>query len=595
MWRREHHNSETDDNQPLPRVRYSANMEARLVRTSLRQTETMFESKKMSTRKKKKQRSTTSSTNKISSFVGSESLLTRCVPPGALASVLFSLSLSLSARKKKRKTMSRERSQFVHCVLSWEGNGALSTRTKDGMRRSNRRTPRSPRRSLRYCRARRPLDLNEECRTIKLACKYHSEYAPYENISRTDRETKKGQAVREENGDASSKTVDAVVDTLKRRRAEKESLEKSQAIVAYEEKRDQSKVNEMFIPKTQAHALALRKRNAVQKPKWHPKWKLMRVVSGHLGWVRSVAVEPGNEWFATGSGDRTIKIWNLASGQLKLTLTGHIHSVRGLAVSPRHPYLFSAGEDKQVMCWDLESNKVIRHYHGHLSGVWCVDIHPTLDLLVTGGRDSVARVWDMRTKHQIMALGGHKSTVATVLTQTSDPQVVTGSMDKTIRLWDIRKGVATMTLTHHKKGIRSLVGHPTQFCMASGAADNIKKWRFPKGSLMKNFSGHNAIVNSLSVNEDDVLVSCADDGSMKFWDWNTGYNFQTLRTAAQPGSLDSERAIYASTFDKSGSRLITCEADKTIKFWKEDEASTEESDPIDMAQWTADSKKRKRH
>ena len=50
-------------------------------------------------------------------------------------------------------------------------------------------------------------------------------------------------------------------------------------------------------------------------------WKLYRVISGHLGWVRSVTVDPSNEWFATGSADRTIKIWDLASGQLKLTLT----------------------------------------------------------------------------------------------------------------------------------------------------------------------------------------------------------------------------------------------------------------------------------
>jgi pleiotropic regulator 1 len=72
----------------------------------------------------------------------------------------------------------------------------------------------------------------------------------------------------------------------------------------------------------------------------------MRVISGHLGWVRSVAVEPGNKWFATGAGDRVIKIWDLASGELKLSLTGHISTVRGLAVSGRHPYLFSCGEDK---------------------------------------------------------------------------------------------------------------------------------------------------------------------------------------------------------------------------------------------------------
>lgn len=49
---------------------------------------------------------------------------------------------------------------------------------------------------------------------------------------------------------------------------------------------------------------------------------MCRVISGHLGWVRCVAVEPGNEWFATGAADRVIKIWDLASGRLKLSLTG---------------------------------------------------------------------------------------------------------------------------------------------------------------------------------------------------------------------------------------------------------------------------------
>lgn len=138
--------------------------------------------------------------------------------------------------------------------------------------------------------------------------------------------------------------------------------------------------------------------NSQPRPEWHKPWKLHKVISGHLGWVRSMAVEPENKWFVSGSGDRTIKVWDLASGQLRLTLTGHISTVRGLAVSPRHPYLFSCGEDKMVKCWDLETNKVIRHYHGHLSGVYCLSLHPTLDVLVTGGRDGVARVWDMRTR-----------------------------------------------------------------------------------------------------------------------------------------------------------------------------------------------------
>lgn len=167
------------------------------------------------------------------------------------------------------------------------------------------------------------------------------------------------------------------------------------------------------------------------RPDWHAPWKLGAVVSAHLGWVRAIAFDPSNEWFVTGSADRTIKVWDLAKASagadkaLKLTLTGHINCIRGLAVSPRHPYLFSAAEDKKVMCWDLEYNRVVRHYHGHLSGVHCLALHPTLDILVTGGRDSVARVWDMRTKKQIHALGGHSNAVGTLATNAVDPQVTT--------------------------------------------------------------------------------------------------------------------------------------------------------------------------
>lgn len=106
-----------------------------------------------------------------------------------------------------------------------------------------------------------------------------------------------------------------------------------------------------------SQALTLHKTTRTIKPTFHAPWKLTRVISGHLGWVRSVAVEPGNKWFATGAGDRVIKIWDLASGELKLSLTGHISTVRGLAVSSRHPYLFSCAEDKvSVLCHQSTAN-----------------------------------------------------------------------------------------------------------------------------------------------------------------------------------------------------------------------------------------------
>jgi pleiotropic regulator 1 len=237
-----------------------------------------------------------------------------------------------------------------------------------------------------------------------------------------------------------------------------------------------------------ALVVARRKPADAPEPDWHAPWKLQSVVSSHLGWVRAVAFDPGNEWFVTGSNDRTIKVWDLAKccvgapDGLKLTLTGHIHSVRGLAISHRHPYMFSAGEDKKVMCWDLEYNRVIRQYHGHLSAVFTLKLHPTLDVLVTAGRDSAARVWDIRTKQQVHVLASHTDAVGALAVNATDPQIITGSHDCTIKLWDLAAGKVMTTLTHHKKAIRAIAVHDQdEFSFVSAAADNLKKWQVMNG------------------------------------------------------------------------------------------------------------------
>ncbi|XP_013686814.1 protein pleiotropic regulatory locus 1 isoform X2 [Brassica napus] len=320
------------------------------------------------------------------------------------------------------------------------------------------------------------------------------------------------------------------------------------------------------------------------RPEWHAPWKYYRVIQGgHLGWVRSVAFDSSNDWFCTGSADRTIKVWDVASGVLKHTLTGHIGQVRGLAVSNQHSYIFSAGDDKQVKCWDLEQNKVIRSYHGHLSGVYCLALQPTLDVVLTGGRDSVCRVWDIRTKVQTFALSGHDKDVCSVFTRPTDPQVVTGSHDSTIKFWDLRYGRTMATLTNHKKAVRAMALHPKENAFVSASADNIKKFSLPKGEFRHNMlSQQRATINAVAVNEDGVMVTGGDNGSLWFWDWKSGHSFQQAETIVQPGSLESEAGIYAACYDQTGSRLVTCEADKTIKMWKEDENATPETHPLNF-------------
>lgn len=292
-------------------------------------------------------------------------------------------------------------------------------------------------------------------------------------------------------------------------------------------------------------------------------------------------------------------------------MTGHTNTVRSVKVSTLSPYLYSAGEDRRVKCWDLEQNKVIRDYHGHLSGVYSVDAHPNQQILVSAGRDCCLRIWDVRTKSQISVIEGHSNTISQVIMQSNEPQIISSSHDSTIRFLDLRNLKTLKVLTNHKKAVRSIC--LTELCdnsidndlnqhknLVSGGCDNIKFWDMQydgefkhnmkdslenihemnsneynknridyKNIVNKLGEDENKVVNTLTINKDNIMVAGLDSGFLRFWDLDSGYNFQNIQVIPQPGSLESESSIFGAKFDLSSTRLITTECDKTIKMWKE--------------------------
>ena len=315
-------------------------------------------------------------------------------------------------------------------------------------------------------------------------------------------------------------------------------------------------------------AVRLKKPLLKPKAKNHKKWKLKKVLVGHMGWVRCLAIDPSNEYFVSGSTDSTIKFWDLATGALKVTLTGHVSTIRALAISKTFTYLFSASEDKSVRCWDLTTNKCIRKYHGHLAGAYSLSLHPSQPLLATGGRDAAIRLWDIRTRHEVFCFEGHEDAVNAVILQNDEPQLYSGSADSTIKLWDIRTGTKIKGLTQHYKGVRAMAGHSIEYSFASGGGDGMKVWKFPDGEFMRNIE-LKGIINSMDISPEDVLVAGLDNGSIGLFDWSSGDMFQMIKSTPQPGSLEAEAGIFDTKFDLSGLRLLSAECDKTIKIWEQ--------------------------
>lgn len=343
-------------------------------------------------------------------------------------------------------------------------------------------------------------------------------------------------------------------------------FKKENSIVNMEEDLSSLPLKEI-LNKTQEN---LKKDIKVNKVKVYNKWKLYRIINGHEGWVRCVDVEPLNDWFVTGSSDRMLKFWELANGKLKHSLTGHIGTIRSVKVGHNSPYAFSCGEDAKIKCWDLNKNQELLNYHGHISGVYTLSLHLNQNIIASGGRDAVVRIWDIRTKKHIAALEGHNGIISSVVCNVLDPQIISSSQDATVRFYDLRNLKTEKVLTYHKKGIRTMCLHPFEQILYSGGSDKIKQFNLPSGDFVKNFEGkENAVLNSLSINTNGVLVGGYDNGNLTFWDSKNYEEIQTIKLEPEEGSIESEAAILCSEFDKSSSRLITGGCDKTIRMWKE--------------------------
>lgn len=298
-------------------------------------------------------------------------------------------------------------------------------------------------------------------------------------------------------------------------------------------------------------------------------WGVYRVISGHTGWTRCVSFDASNRFFATGSSDRTIKVWDSGSGRLRVTLTGHISGVRRVQMGVKQMYMYSVGEDKTVKCWDMERNTVIRNYHGHLSGVYALGLLEHVGCVVTGGRDSSVRVWDVRTRGCVYVWGGHRDCVNDVETFVTEPQIVSASSDGCVRMWDMTAGRCRAVLTRHKRGVRGLCKSLTGGMFLSAGGDRVRKWGVD-GAYVGCMEGE-GIVNAVCVNEDGVVVGAGDDGRVRFWTWDSGALERCVEVCVQPGSLACENGVLGCAFDRSGGRVVTVGVDKSIRMWRERE------------------------
>ncbi|KAI8336638.1 hypothetical protein BC941DRAFT_461508 [Chlamydoabsidia padenii] len=311
---------------------------------------------------------------------------------------------------------------------------------------------------------------------------------------------------------------------------------------------------------------------------WRNNKYTVRTLAGHTDGVMCVQFCDSSNIVITGGYDKTIRIFNMETGELIRSLKGHTRCIRALQFDETK--LVSGSMDATVKIWDRHTGECIRTLEGHTGGV--LSLHFDCRLMVSGSTDHTIRVWNFQAG-ECSTLTGHTEWVNSVRLCPQN-QLVSGSDDSTVRLWDLQTRTCLREFKGHVGQVQIALPSPKGFthrllgeeviidtnqrrtngfrpgCDTTRTSLNNPIMTAAAAAAANETSRKSTTDKSAALSDAPIILSASLDNTVKIWNMETGACVRTL--------FGHVEGVWGLAYDTL--RIVSGSHDKTIRVFDMD-------------------------